>query len=180
MPQTTNARRLLRRIYPWLGRVVHTRWSRRRGLYQEEAEALLAELGRIQGRTPPPLAFKLEGFLGRLHREWFPEQWRQRPTYAEVVRDFEWWLDIAERWGEAPAKNGRTNGHKPPKRAADGPPAKQPMKLLRLLSLPADCSHKRFVVAWRQFLKENHPDLNPEQSAEERRLFKEAVALWRR
>jgi hypothetical protein len=176
MPTTATARRLLRRLYPWLGRAVHTRWSRRRGLYQEEAEALLAELARVQGRTPAGLAFRLEGYLGRLHREWFPRQWRERPTYAEVVRDFQWWLDIAEGWGAQPAKNGR----KPVKRALDGPPADQPKKLLRLLSLPADCSQKRFLTTWRRFLKENHPDLNPEQSAEERRVFKEAVALWRR
>jgi len=176
MPQTATARRLLRRIYPWLGRAVHTRWSRRRGLYQEEAEALLKDLGHVQGRTPAELAFKLEGFLGRLHREWFPREGRAHPTYDEVVRDFQWWLDIAEGWGAAPPKK---NGRKPAKRA-EGPPADQPIKLLRLLALPADCSKKRFVTAWRRFLKANHPDLNPSQTAEERRVFKEAVALWRR
>lgn len=180
MSQTATARRLLRRLYPWLGRAVHTRWTRKRGLYQEEAGALLAELESVQGRTPQALAFKLEGYLGRLHREWFPRQWRERPTYAEVVRDFEWWLGVAEGWGAAPAKKAK-NGKKPAaKKKADGPPADQPAKLLRLLSLPADCSRKRFVTAWRQFLKQNHPDLNPEQTAEERRVFKEAVALWRR
>ena len=36
------------------------------------------------------------------------------------------------------------------------------------------------MTAWRAFLKRNHPDLNPDQTPEERRLFAEAVGLWRR
>ena len=49
-----------------------------------------------------------------------------------------------------------------------------------MLRLPQNVSRTKFLVAWRRFLKENHPDLNPDQSAEERRRFAEAVALWRR
>ena len=84
---------VLRRLYPWLGRAVHLKWSRKRSLYQEEASALLTELAGVHGRIPSKIAFRLEGYLGRLHKEWFPRAWQERPTYAEVVNDFEWWLD---------------------------------------------------------------------------------------
>jgi hypothetical protein len=177
MPLATSARALLQRLRPWLGKAVHVRWTLHRSFYQREADALLLALARYQGRMPSDLALRLEGFLGRLHREWFPPTWRKNPTYAEVVRDFRWWLDIAERWSEPRART-----RKPAARAARSkePLAKQPEKLLRLLRLPQNVTRTKFLVAWRRFLKENHPDLNPGQSAEERRRFAEAVALWRR
>ena len=177
MPLATSARALLQRLRPWLGKAVHVRWTLHRSFYQKEAEALLLALSRYQGRMPHDLALRLEGFLGRLHREWFPPTWRKNPTYAEVVRDFRWWLDIAERWSEP-----RPRVRKPAARATRSkePLAKQPEKLLRMLRLPQNVTRTKFLVAWRRFLKENHPDLNPGQTAEERRRFAEAVALWRR
>ncbi len=178
MPLAPNASDLLRRLRPWLGRVVHVRWTIRRALYQEEADALLLALSRYQGRMPPELALRLEGFLARLHREWFPPSWRKKqPTYAEVTRDFRWWLDIADRWS-AP----RVRARKPAARAArpKEPLARQPPQLLRILSLPPSTTRSQFQRAWRQFLKENHPDLNPGQGSEQRRRFAEAISLWRR
>src|SRR5262249_34787702 len=80
-------------IRPWLGKAVHVRLTLHRSFYQKEADALLLALSRYQGRLPHDLALRLEGFLGRLHREWFPPTWRKNPTYAEVVRDFRWWLE---------------------------------------------------------------------------------------
>ena len=174
MKQATTARAFLRRLQPWIGRAVHARWSVRRSHYQSEADALLMALMRHEGRIPPDLALRLEGFLGRLYKEWFPREWRESPTYAEVVGDFRWWIDAAERWTEPKAKKPRA-----PRRTPQ-PLADQPKKLLRLLSLPSTCTKKEFMVAWRKFLKRNHPDLNPEQTTEERRRFAEAVALWRR
>lgn len=174
MQQATTARAFLRRLHPWLGRAVHARWSVRRSHYQSEADALLIALMRHEGRIPPDLALRLEGFLGRLYKEWFPREWRKNPTYAEIVGDFRWWIDAAERWTEPKAKKPRA-----PRRTRQ-PLADQPKKLLRLLSLPPTCTKKEFMAAWRSFLKRNHPDLNPEQTTEERRRFAEAVALWRR
>jgi curved DNA-binding protein CbpA len=49
-----------------------------------------------------------------------------------------------------------------------------------MLSLPRNSTRTQFLTAWRRFLKENHPDLNPGQSAEERLRFAEALSLWRR
>src|SRR5215467_2110726 len=98
MPQASAARALLRRLHPWLGRAVHVRWRRHRSFYQREADALLVALMRHSGPVPRDLALRLEGFLGHLHREWFPPTWRRHPTYAEVVRDLRWWLDMAEQW----------------------------------------------------------------------------------
>lgn len=167
---------VLRRLYPWLGRAVHVRWTRKRSLYQEEASALLVDLAQVDGRVPSKLAFRVQGFLGRLHKEWFPRTWQNRPTYAEVIADFVWWLGIAERWSRAPASR---NGKKKKPRSTE-PVADQPPELLRKLSLPRNCSQKKFMTAWRRFLKQHHPDLNPEQTDEERRHFKEAVALWKR
>jgi hypothetical protein len=46
--------------------------------------------------------------------------------------------------------------------------------------LPKECTQREFLTKWRGFLKANHPDLNPDQTADETRQFKEAVALWRR
>ena len=175
MPQAAAARSLLRRLHPWLGRAVHVRWRRQRSFYQRESEALLHDLTRYSGPIPRELALRLEGFLGHLHREWFPHTWRKSPTYAEVVRDLRWWLDMAEGWSEA-----RTTTKRP--RSTRVPPAqraRQPASLLKLLKLPSDCSQQRFVAAWRRFVKANHPDHNPDQSAEERRRFAEAVALKR-
>ena len=77
------------------------------------------------------------------------------------------------RWSEPPPKARR-------RRPPSGPIADQPRRLLRLLGLPRECTEAEFLSAWRRFLKRNHPDLNPEQTAEERRLFAEAVGLWRR
>jgi len=172
-PHAATARSMLRRLYPWIGRAVHTRWQRRRSVYQEEAEALLTELHRYTTHVPPSLALRLEGYLGRLHREWFPDAWRPQPTYAEIVADFRWWLGMVERWNE-PAEKPKTARRKA------GPRAKQPVRLLKLLKLPADCTQAQFVVAWRRFLKANHPDLNPDQAPEQRRRFQDAVAMWRR
>jgi hypothetical protein len=171
-PHAATARSLLRRLYPWIGKAVHTRWRRRRAEYQEEAQELLAALSRYTTHIPPSLALRLEGYLARLHQEWFPDAWRPTPTYAEVVSDFRWWLGMAERWNEeAPKPRGRR---------PQGPRAKQPAALLELLRLPRDCTQEKFLASWRRFLKANHPDLNPDQSPEQRRRFKEAVALWRR
>src|SRR5262245_38480558 len=144
MPQAAAARSLLRRIHPWLGRAVHARWRHQRSFYQRESEALLLELSRTTGAIPRDLAFRLEGFLGRLHKEWFPSTWRKNPTYAEVVRDLRWWLNMAEQWSEP------RNGKRP--RAAKvplGKRARQPATLLKLLRLPPDCTQERFVAAWR-------------------------------
>ena len=154
---------------------MHVRWQRHRSQYQVESEALLLDLSRYSGQMPRELALRLEGFLGRLHKEWFPSTWRRSPTYAEVVRDLRWWLDMAEQWS-APR-----NGKKPRKTPTPiGKRAKQPASLLKLLRLPPDCSQDRFVTAWRRFVKRNHPDHNPDQTVEERRRFAEAVALWKR
>jgi hypothetical protein len=172
-PHAATAESLLYRLYPWIAKVVHVRWRVRRSIHQEQAQDLLRTLRRCNGRVSGDLAVHLEGFLARLHREWFPDTWRPRPTYAEVVADFEWWLDVAERWSE-PRRPARA-----PRRPAE-PMAEQPPTLLRILALPANCTRTRFLTTWRRFLKAKHPDLNPVQSPEERRRFKEAVALWRR
>ena len=168
-PHAATARSLLRRLYPWIGKAVHSRWRKRRAEYQEEAQELLRELSRFTTHIPPSLALHLEGFLGRLHREWFPDNWRPQPAYAEIVADFRWWLGTAERWNEPETK--------PAGRGLRGPRAKQPASLLKL---PSNCTQEQFLAAWRQFLKANHPDLNPDQTDAERRRFKEAVALWKR
>jgi hypothetical protein len=176
MPQAAAARSLLRRLHPWLGRAIHARWRHKRAFYQNESEALLHDLTRYSGAIPRELALRLEGYLGRLHKEWFPQTWRRNPTYAEVVRDLRWWLDMAEGWSEP--RNGKR-----PRRPASvplGKRARQPATLLKLLKLPPDCSQDRFVTVWRRFVKDHHPDHNPDQSPEERRRFAEAVALWRR
>lgn len=177
MPLAPPAAALLKRLRPWLSKAVHVRWTLHRSFYQSEADALLRGISGYQGRMPPELALRLEGFLGRLHREWFGREWRKHPTYAEVVRDFRWWLDIAEKWSQRPqrARQAAPRARRPPE-----PLSKQPPRLLSLLELPRNCTRTQFVTAWRRFLKENHPDLNPGQSAEERRRFAEAVALWRR
>lgn len=175
MEQASTARAFLRRLQPWLGKVVHGRWTLRRSFYQDEMAALLRALSTKHGRMPPDLALRVQGFVGRLYREWFPRSWRPEPTYAEVLADFRWWLDVAERWSEPKARPARARRAKPPR-----PLANQPRALLRLLQLPHPCSKAQFMTAWRRFLKSNHPDLNPDQSPEERRRFAEAVALWRR
>ena len=174
MNQASNARAFLRRLHPWLSRVVHVRWTHRRSWYQSELDALLIALGTKHGRMSPELALRVQGFLGRLYREWFPRTWRAEPTYAEILNDFRWWFDLAERWSEPQARPRRARAPKP------APLANQPKALLRLLALPHPCSAAAFTKAWRRFLKSNHPDLNPDQSPEERRRFAEAVALWRR
>lgn len=176
MPQASAARALLRRLHPWLGRVVHANWRHHRSFYQRESEALLLALGGYNGQMPPELGLRLEGFLGKLHKEWFPPTWRREPTYAEVVQDLRWWVGVAERWGDPRPAPGRGRRVAKPREAL----AKQPAPLLRLLRLPPDCTQRRFVVAWRRFLKDNHPDHNPDQTPEERRRFAEAVSLWRR
>jgi len=81
---------------------------------------------------------------------------------------------VAERWSEPPAKPGRR------RRATYEPRADQPKRLLRLLGLPHECTAGEFMASWRRFLKAHHPDLNPDQTPDERRHFAEAVALWRR
>jgi DnaJ-class molecular chaperone len=49
-----------------------------------------------------------------------------------------------------------------------------------MLSLPKGVTQREFITTWRRFLKANHPDLNPDQTTEERARFKDAVSLWRR
>ena len=173
--QASTARALLRRLHPWLGRVVHKRWTRGRSWYQSEADAILTALAGYRGAMPPELALRLQGFLGRLYREWFPREWGPQPTYAEVLQAFRWWLEVAERWSEPKPRPARVRAPK-----VAGPRANQPRELLKLLALPHPCSAAQFTKVWRRFLKSNHPDLNPHQSPEERRRFAEAVALWRR
>jgi hypothetical protein len=174
MQQAQTARAFLRRLHPWIGKAVHGRWTVRRSFYQSEIDALLTALHAERGRIPHDLSLRLQGLLGRLYREWFPRTWRRDPTYAEIVADFRWWLNVAERWSEPAPRPTRR------RRAALGPPADQPARLLRLLRLPVDCTESQFLSAWRGFLKRNHPDLNPDQTPEERRRFAEAVGLWRR
>ena len=174
MHQATTARAFLRRLHPWLGKVVHARWTLRRSFYQTEMDALLRALASKHGRMSPELSLRVQGFLGRLYREWFPRTWRAEPTYAEILADFRWWLDVAERWSEPQPRPARRRAPRPV------PLANQPRQLLRLLDLPHPCTAAQFTKAWRRFLKSNHPDLNPDQTAEERRRFAEAVALWRR
>jgi hypothetical protein len=152
------------------------RWTRHRSFYQRESEALLIALAQYQGPMPRDLGLRLEGFLGTLHKEWFPKTWRGQPTYAEVVKDLRWWLDMAEQWS---APRTRAGVKKPPK-VPRAQRAKQPASLLKLLKLPADCTQTRFITAWRRFVKKHHPDHNPDQTPEERRRFAEAVAMWRR
>src|SRR5205807_10095742 len=174
MERANTASAFLRRLHPWLGRAVHTRWSLRRSFYQREMDALLTALQTHDGHLSPELKLRLEGLLGRLYREWFPRTWRRDPTYAEIVADFRWWLGVAERWSEPAPKTARG------RRATTEPLAEQPKRLLRLVGLPRGCTESQFMTAWRAFLKRNHPDLNPDQTPEERRLFAEAVGLWRR
>jgi len=173
MQQAPTARALLRRLHPWIGKAVHVRWTVRRSFYQSEVDALLTALGGERGRMSPALSLRVQGLLGRLYREWFPRTWRRDPTYAEILADFRWWLGVAERWSEPPVKRARV-------RRIVEPIADQPRRLLRLLGLPGECTETQFMSAWRRFLKRNHPDLNPDQTPEERRRFAEAVGLWRR
>jgi hypothetical protein len=95
MHQATTARAFLQRLHPWVGKAVHVRWSVRRSIYQSELDALLLALAAERGRLSSTLSLRLEGLLGRLHREWFPRTWRRSPTYAEVLADFRWWLGVA-------------------------------------------------------------------------------------
>jgi hypothetical protein len=173
MQQAPNARAFLRRLHPWIGKAVHGRWTVRRSFYQTELGAILTALEAERGRMPDALRLRLQGLLARLYREWFPPTWRRNPTYAEILADFRWWLGVAERWSEPPPK--RPRGRRPSEPLAD-----QPKRLLRLLGLPKECTAGEFLTAWRRFLKRNHPDLNPEQTPDERRRFAEAVGLWRR
>jgi hypothetical protein len=174
MQQAPSAFAFLRRLHPWIGKAVHVRWARRRSLYQSESDALLMALAALRGPLPPELRLRLEGFLAHLYREWFPRTWRRDPTYAEIVADFRWWLGMAERWSEPPPKAPRA------RRVSTRPKIDQPARLLRILRLPVTCTKAEFQTAWRRFLKRNHPDLNPDQTPDERRRFAEAVGLWRR
>jgi hypothetical protein len=173
MQQAPTARALLERLHPWVGKAVHARWTVRRSVYQTEMAALLTALRTEKGRMSPELSLRVQGLLGRLYREWFPRTWRRDPTYAEVIADFRWWLRVAERWSEPAPRPAR----RPASRRVT---VDQPERLLRLLRLPAECTASEFLTAWRRFLKRNHPDLNPDQTPEERRRFAEAVGLWRR
>jgi hypothetical protein len=171
MQHAATARALLRRLHPWVGKVVHVRWKVQRSFYQDEIAALLRAIQGERGRLSPKLRLRIEGFLGRLHREWFPRTWRPEPNYADVVADFRWWLNLAERW-DKPRPRSRA-------RRRSGPLAEQPEELCRMLGLPPDCMASEFATTWRRFLKKNHPDLNPDQTPDERRRFARAVALWR-
>lgn len=172
MQQTATARALLRRLRPWVGKAIHVRWTTRRSFYQSEIEALLLALGRSKGRLSPELHVRVQGFLGRLHREWFPSTWRRDPTYADIVADLCWWLSVAECWHN-PVPKARPRRRK-------GPLAEQPEELCRMLGLRPDCTVKEFAETWRAFLKRNHPDVNPDQTPEERRRFATAMGLRRR
>jgi hypothetical protein len=172
MQQATVARAFLERLRPWVGKAIHTRWSRRRSFYQSELDGLLEALAGCRGRVPADSRLRLEGFLGGLHREWFPSTWRANPTYAETLADLEWWLDVAERWHAPPPKRR-------PRRRRE-PLAEQPEELCRILGLRADCTVAEFAASWRVFLKRHHPDLNPDQTAEERRHFASVMAMRRR
>jgi len=103
------ARTILLRLYPWIGKAVHSRWRVRRGVYQQEAQDILLAFTRVNGHVPNTLALRLQGFLARLHGEWFPKDWRPHPTYTEVVGDFLWWLDLAESWARPPPSVLRRN-----------------------------------------------------------------------
>jgi uncharacterized membrane protein YccC len=174
LQQASTARAFLRRLHPWIGKAVHGRWTVRRSFYQSEIDALLLALRNENGRMPRDVSLRLQGVLGRLYREWFPRTWRREPTYAEILADFRWWLSVAERWSQPAPRPARR------RKAVQEPAADQPARLLRLLRLPAECTESQFLSAWRRFLKRNHPDLNPDQTPEERRRFAEAVGLWRR
>jgi len=174
MQQAPTARAFLRRLHPWIGKAVHARWTLRRSFYQREVDALLIALAAESGRMSSALSLRVQGLLGRLYREWFPPTWRRDPTYAEILADFRWWLGVAEGWSEPPAKPVRG------RRGPCEPVADQPKRLLRLLGLRLECTESEFMSSWRRFLKRNHPDLNPDQTPEERRRFAEAVGLWRR
>jgi len=93
------------------------------------------------------------------------------PTYAHILADLRWWLEIAERWHH-PQPTLRLHRR-------SGPLAEQPEELCRMLGLSPDCMASEFAASWRSFLKRNHPDLNPGQTPEERRRFARALALWR-
>ena len=68
MERANTASAFLRRLHPWLGRAVHTRWSLRRSFYQREMDALLMALQTHDGHLSPDLKLRLEGLLGRLYR----------------------------------------------------------------------------------------------------------------
>jgi hypothetical protein len=172
MQQAANARAFLRRLHPWVRRAVHVRWTTGRTFYQGELDALLIALQGERGRLSPETRLRLEGFLAKLYREWFPRTWRRDPSYAEILADFRWWLGVAERWSEPPTRAKRSRRKEPL--------ARQPAELCRMLGLPPDCTRGQFMASWRGFVKRHHPDLNPDQTAEERRRFAEAVALRRR
>jgi hypothetical protein len=173
MQQVATARTLLRRLHPWVRRAIHVRWTTRRTFYQSELDALLIALQGERGRLSPELRVRLEGFLTQLYREWFPRTWRRDPTFSDILTDFRWWLGVAERWSEPAARPKRS-------RRRSEPLAEQPEELCRMLGLPANCTEGQFIASWRGFVKRNHPDLNPDQTPEERRRFAEALALRRR
>lgn len=174
MLQASSARALLRRLHPWIGKAVHAKWHVRRSFYSEESEALLLALADHRGvALTSELQLRVQRFIRLLHREWFPENWSKQPAYADVLNDFRWWLDVAERWNAPKPKPRRVTKRKTP-------PSSQPEALLEKLGLPPDASERRFMTAWRRFVKEHHPDRNPNQTDEERRRFAEAVALKRR
>src|SRR5258705_4415897 len=133
MPQAATANAFLRRLHPWIGRAVHVRWTLRRSVYQSEVNAILLALTTERGAMKPEMRLRIEGLLGRLHREWFPSTWRRNPSYAEVLADFRWWLGVAERWSEPPPKR------RAPRRSVE-PPADQPKRLIRILGLKSTCT----------------------------------------
>jgi hypothetical protein len=174
MVQASSMRALLRRLHPWIGKAVHSKWHVRRSFYADESEQILLALSTHRGLTlPNDLQVRVQKYLRLLHREWFPDNWRKQPAFTEVLHDFRWWLEVAERWNEPKPKPKRVYKRKTPV-------TEQPEALLTRLGLPSNCSEQRFLTAWRRFLKEHHPDRNPNQSAEDRRRFAEAVALRRR
>src|SRR2546430_12825964 len=143
MERANTASAFLRRLHPWLGRAVHTRWSLRRSFYQREMDALLMALQTHDGHLSPDLKLRLEGPLGRLYREWFPRTWRKDPTYAEVIADFRWWLGVAERWSEPMPRPPR------PRRVRE-PPAPPPQRSPPLLAPPLSLTRPRPAAPWRR------------------------------
>src|SRR2546427_12045341 len=102
MERAHTASAFLRRLHPWLGKAVHTRWNVRRTFYQREVDALLMALQAHDGRLSPELRVRLERFLGRPYPERVPATVPKNATHTEESADFRWALRRTQRWG-APA-----------------------------------------------------------------------------
>ena len=126
-------------------------------------------LARRRGLMATQQAPNARAFLRRLH------PWIGKAVHARwTVRRSFYQSEVDALLMALDAEPGRR------RRATYEPRADQPKRLLRLLGLPHECTAGEFVASWRRFLKAHHPDLNPDQTPDERRHFAEAVALWRR